>query len=268
MKFKNKKNLVGLLMITIFIFSCSLFNSDDDNNEEIQLVGPYQADLDNYSYVTYLFCEMFDNGDDGVLIMPTGSSPDSLSVDDVNLQINGDDVEIGQFFHFVAAVYQFNEGEFYNFTLNIKGEISSATLLRPYSVDVVFPDTLAIGEQYSIEWTIENNNLNQGFITDTNLTYYDSGLKLYSQYDEVIYYELDPSAREFEYNEDWLDSLNVEQGSISLAVSQWDCVHDNDIYFVSEEYDEEFYLISGSKTEITKKFSIQKITERISRILN
>ncbi len=266
MKSKIMMKSFGLILLTLFIFSCSLFDNDDKGDDEIPLLGPYQADFDNYSYVTFLFCEMFNNDEDGILIMPSGISPDSLNADDVNLQINGEEVEVGQFLHIVAASYEFNEGEFYDFTLNILGDVSSATLYRPYSVEVVFPDTLIIGEQYLIEWTIENNNINQGFITDTHLSYNDSENRFYSEYDEIFYFDLDPSVREFEYSEVWMDSLDIENGSISLGVSQWYCEHDNDVYFVCEEYDEEFYLISGNKARMIKRTSMDKIIEKVTKI--
>lgn len=262
----TRQKSLGLILLTFCIYSCSIFDNDDKGSDEIPLLGPYQADFDNYSYVTFLFCEMSDNGEDGILIMPTGNSLDSLNANDVNLQINGEEVEVGQFLHVVAAVYEFNEGDFYNFTVNILGDISSATLFRPYAVEVNFPDTLIIGEQYLIEWAIDNNNMNQGFITDTNLSYNDSQTRLYSEYDEVVYFYLDPSVREFEYSEVWMDSLDIENGSISLALSQWYCEHDNDVYFVSEEYDEEFYLVSGNKARKSKRTLMNKIIEKVAII--
>ena len=156
-------------------------------------------------------------------------------------------------------IYPFLEGEYYDFILTINGEISSATLQRPYSVNISFPDSLIIGEQYLIEWNISSNNLNQGFITETEITN--------EYYDELIYYELDPSIRDFLYTNDWLDSLDIEEGFISLALSQWDCAQDNDVYFVSEYYLEEDYLLSGMKSTHDPNITINKIIERITKIL-
>ncbi len=254
----NLKFVIGLFVIMILILGCSLFNNGNDK-EDIPLVGPYQVDFDNYEYTLALICDTYESGEDLIFIMPTSSGPDSLSVDDVSLQINGNDVELAPFFYAFLAIYPCLEGEYYDFILTINGESSTATLQRPYSVNISFPDSLIIGEQYLIEWNISINNLNQGFITETEITN--------ENYDELIYYELDPSIREFLYTNDWLDSLDIEEGYISLALSQWNCAQNNDVYFVSEYYLEENYFLSGMKSTHDPNITINKIIERITKRL-
>lgn len=261
-----RKPISFLLMIIFLLFVCNCSdNNNGDDNGNPTLLGPYQVDFDEYSYVVFLFCEMFVDGDDGILIMPSGNSPDSLDVNDVHLQINGEDIEVGQFLHVVAAVYQFIDGEFYNFALNINGEISSGVLQRPYSVDISFPDSLDLGNEYLIDWIIQNDNSNQGFITDTDITYQTLINKNYEHYDELVYFELNPSAREFLYHDSWLDSLEIDEGHISLALSQWNCDHNNNVYFVSEYYCEENYIFTGAKKKIDQRNTVSKILDRINR---
>jgi len=82
----------------------------------------------------------------------------------------------------------------------------------------------------------------------------------------LIYYELDPSIREFLYTNDWLDSLDIEEGYISLALSQWNCAQNNNVYFVSEYYLEENYFLCGMKSTHDPNITINKIIERINKI--
>lgn len=168
---KNCNTILSMMLIlSLTLFSCSSSSSDDDDQGQ----GPSDLPIDRLLSEDISFMvvtvEVFDDELETFLLMFIKEDHQN-----VTLQINGSEVEMGKMFGYYFGDANVAPGESFTYSLNVDGNTRSGSLQIPASVEASFPPEFDLGSDFSYSWTTSSDP--EGFLAFLFIEHEEDGIE-------------------------------------------------------------------------------------------